>query len=98
VGTCGAGRWDAEAGVAEVAYELTPAVQGRGLATAAVRAFVSEARAAGLQRVEAHTWVGNAASARVLERCGFEREAHLPAFRDCRGERRDFWRWGCRLG
>lgn len=98
VGTCGATRWEGEAGVAEVAYELAPEVWGRGLAAAAVRAFLAEAAAAGLHTVEAHTWVGNAPSARVLERCGFARVAHLPAFRAARGEWRDFWRWSVGVG
>lgn len=93
VGTLGATRWNAPPGVAEVAYELAPAVWGRGLATAAVAAFLDAARAAGLTRVEAHSWVENTASAAVLRRAGFVIEATLPAFRDCRGELRDFWRW-----
>lgn len=93
VGTCGAARWDLDGGVAEVAYELTPGVWGRGLATAAVAAFLAEARVAGFGRVEAHTWVDNLPSQRVLARCGFARDARLPAFRDCRGDLRDFWRY-----
>lgn len=93
VGTLGATRWEVDAGVAEVAYELAPAVWGRGLATLAVCAFLDAAARAGLRRVEAHTWTGNAPSAAVLRRTGFVAEALLPAFRDCRGELRDFWRW-----
>jgi [ribosomal protein S5]-alanine N-acetyltransferase len=93
VGTCGAVRWNEPVGVAEVAYELAPEAWGRGVATAAVTAFVEEARRCRIARVEAHTWVENAPSEHVLERCGFVREARFPKFRDCRGEQRDYWRW-----
>ncbi len=100
VGTCGAARVEAAgvevAGEAEVAYELHPADWGRGLATAAVRAYVEECATAGIPRLVAHTWVGNEPSRRVLERCGFTPEELLPAFRSCRGELRDFVRWGRR--
>lgn len=91
VGTCGAARVE---GDPEVAYELDPAVWGRGLAGAAVRAYLEACAAAGIPRMVAHAWVGNEASQRVLERCGFSREELLPAFRSCRGELRDFVRWG----
>ena len=98
VGTCGASRAEAAggegAGEAEVAYELDPRVWGRGLAGAAVRAYLEECAAAGIPRLVAHTWVRNEPSQRVLERCGFSREELLPAFRSCRGELRDFVRWG----
>lgn len=93
VGTCGAVRWDTEVRVAEVAYELSPVVWGRGLATASVNAFLAEASEAGLHRVVAHTWDGNAPSHRVLSRCGFKPELSLPGFRACRGEWRDFTGW-----
>lgn len=93
VGSCGATRWSRELAVAEVAYELAPAWWGRGVASAAVAAFLGVAASHGITRVEAHTWEGNAASARVLQRAGFVQEARLPAFRSCRGELRDFCRW-----
>jgi len=91
VGTCGATRWGNHE--AEVAYELSPTVWGGGVATAAVRAFIDEATGAGLRRVVAHTWVDNHPSAAVLQRCGLRPVQRLPAFRSCRGELRDFWRW-----
>ncbi len=93
VGTCGAIRWGEPPGVAEVAYELAPKYWGRGLATGAVAAFLEAAELAGIARVEAHTWVENERSERVLERSGFARDARLLAFRACRGELRDYWRW-----
>jgi RimJ/RimL family protein N-acetyltransferase len=48
--------------------------RGPGVATRAVGALVENSHARGANRLEAHVRVGNAASERVLERAGFERE------------------------
>jgi ribosomal-protein-alanine N-acetyltransferase len=66
-------------GVVELGYEIAESRQGRGLATAATRAMVSEAFAD--QRVTAviaHTLPERNASNRVLEKAGFrfDGEAH----------------------
>ena len=58
----------------EIGYWLFKDARGRGLATRSVRAAVDHAFANGIYRVEAHVRLGNAASERVLERLGFERE------------------------
>jgi ribosomal-protein-alanine N-acetyltransferase len=59
-------------GTVEVGYEIAPARQGRGLATAALRALVAEAFAdARVERVIAHTLPERNASNRVLEKVGF---------------------------
>jgi len=60
--------------VVEVGYWLFVQARGRGVATRSVGAAVAHAFANGIYRVEAHVRVGNAASERVLERAGFERE------------------------
>jgi RimJ/RimL family protein N-acetyltransferase len=70
--------------VVEVGYWLFVDTRGRGIATRAVGAMVDHALASGICRVEAHVRVGNAASERVLERLGFERE----------GVKRRFLRYG----
>jgi RimJ/RimL family protein N-acetyltransferase len=44
-----------------------------------------------IRRIEAVVWVENAASVRVLEKCGFEREGCLRGYRLCRGVPRDFY-------
>jgi ribosomal-protein-alanine N-acetyltransferase len=65
-------------GAVEVGYEIAPVRQGRGLATAALRAMVAEAFADDrVERVIAHTLPEPNASNRVLEKVGFrfEREA-----------------------
>lgn len=75
------------AGVAEFGYWLGREYWGRGLATEAallLAAFAFARRK--LRRLEAHVFAPNIASARVLEKCGFVREAVLrEAFVDREG-------------
>ncbi|HEX5910170.1 MAG TPA: GNAT family N-acetyltransferase, partial [Thermoleophilaceae bacterium] len=59
-------------GVVELGYEIAEARQGRGLATAAVRAMLAQAFGAPeVQEVIAHTLAERNASNRVLEKAGF---------------------------
>jgi RimJ/RimL family protein N-acetyltransferase len=59
-------------GAVEVGYSILPGFQGRGFATEFVRALVARAfSTAGVARVIAHTFPGNAGSVKVLERSGF---------------------------
>lgn len=60
-------------GAAEIGYAVAPNRQGRGIATAAVRIFIEQARAAGLEMVVAHTLPHESPSTSVLKRCGFSR-------------------------
>lgn len=64
---------------AEVGYWIGRAWWGRGFATEAVRRIAEYAFDTFdfLTRLEAHVFVSNPASARVLEKAGFEREARL---------------------
>jgi RimJ/RimL family protein N-acetyltransferase len=63
---------------AEVGYVFHPDAQGQGFATEAARAIVDLAfRALGVHRVFGQIDARNTASARVLERLGVRREAHL---------------------
>lgn len=95
VGTCGYTRIDAGQAAAELAYDLAPAFWGRGVMRSAVDAAVDWAFTdGGLQRVEALVMVTNSRSIRLLERCGFARERHLPGHRIARGTPRDFWCYG----
>jgi ribosomal-protein-alanine N-acetyltransferase len=65
-------------GAVEIGYEIAASRQGRGLATAAVRAMLAEAFAgAGVQRVLAHTLPERNASNYVLEKCGFRFEGDV---------------------
>ena len=77
-GTCGFVRLEEAHARGEIGYTIGREHQGRGLATecaAAVMRFGFEEL--GLHRVEAQVVVGNAASARVLEKIGMRREAVL---------------------
>jgi RimJ/RimL family protein N-acetyltransferase len=63
---------------AELGYWLAAATWGHGIATEAVRALVDFGfRELALARIFAHVLDGNAASMRVLEKLGLEREGLL---------------------
>lgn len=63
---------------AEIGYWLAPAYWNRGIATDAVVAMVEYAMGAfDLARIEACVFEGNPASARVLEKAGFQFEGRL---------------------
>ena len=66
---------DVNTGTAEIGYWLGEAVWGRGIATAATRAVTRYALLTlGYRRLFATTFAGNAASRRVLEKCGYRLE------------------------
>ena len=60
-------------GMVEIGYAVAPVWRGQGVATRAVTALLGELAAQGVWRVQAETAVGNPASGRVLDRCGFRR-------------------------
>jgi RimJ/RimL family protein N-acetyltransferase len=63
---------------AELGYWVSRAYWGEGIASAAVRALVPHAlRELKLYRLQARVFADNPASMKVLERCGFVREAIL---------------------
>lgn len=77
---------------AEIAYDIAPAHWRQGLATQACAALTGWAlQTLGFARIQATVLDSNAASAAVLERCGFHREGLLRAYRVVRGEPRHFW-------
>jgi ribosomal-protein-alanine N-acetyltransferase len=85
-------RFDKKWKFGVVGYELHPAFWGRGLMTEALRVVVRRGHQEfRLNRIEAWTLPGNAASDRVLEKAGFQYEGTLrqrgwfkDAFHDCR--------------
>ena len=83
-------------GAWEVGYHIAEKHTGQGYATEAVRAFLpSMAKAAGISEVYGVCLSANAASKRVLAKCGFE-----PVFEgvgDYQGEKRDVFRSVLRL-
>jgi RimJ/RimL family protein N-acetyltransferase len=70
VGSCGLGR--RTSGAVELGYWISRAHWGRGIATEAGRALVDIARTLGLACLEGSHFTDNPASARVLEKLGFE--------------------------
>jgi ribosomal-protein-alanine N-acetyltransferase len=58
-------------GAAQIGYRVGADHAGRGIATRAVAFLLDEARARGLGSVDALVLDSNAASARVLAKCGF---------------------------
>jgi RimJ/RimL family protein N-acetyltransferase len=74
-------------GQAEVGYVLNPAHYGHGYATEAVGGLLRLAfEDLGLHRVAARCDARNTASARVMERAGLRREAHLVQNEFVKGE------------
>lgn len=69
-GACGLGR--RPSGSVEMGYWISRPLWGRGYATEACRALVEIARALGLQSLEGSHFIDNPASARVLDKLGFE--------------------------
>jgi RimJ/RimL family protein N-acetyltransferase len=72
-----------DAGHAEVTYWIDRAFWGRGIASEALRLFLSEVSERPLY---ARAATDNAGSRRVLERNGFELVRHERGFADARGE------------
>ena len=70
VGACGLGR--RPSGAVEMGYWIARRAWGQGFATEACTALVDIARALGLSSLEGSHFIDNPASARVLEKLGFE--------------------------
>ncbi len=63
---------------AQIGYWLGKPFWGRGIMTTVVRRVCAYAQEEfGLVRITAHVFIGNPASARVLEKCGFVQEGIL---------------------
>jgi ribosomal-protein-alanine N-acetyltransferase len=63
---------------AEIGYWLAKPYWNRGIGTAVVRRACQYAfEEFGLVKITAHVFAANPASARVLEKCGFEQEGYL---------------------
>jgi RimJ/RimL family protein N-acetyltransferase len=70
VGACGLGRRPSSS--VEMGYWIGRPYWGRGFATEACQALIEIARALGLTTLEGSHFIDNPASARVLEKLGFE--------------------------
>lgn len=66
---------------AEIGYWLAKPFWGQGIMTAVVRVICRHAfENLGLAKITAHVFSFNDASARVLEKCGFEQEGYLKTY------------------
>jgi [ribosomal protein S5]-alanine N-acetyltransferase len=79
IGACGLDdRGEGQTHRAEIGYWLAKPYWGRGIASAVVRRVCAYAfEELGLVKITAHVFATNPASARVLEKCGFEPEGYL---------------------
>lgn len=76
IGTCGFHNWNKKTGVVEIGYDMKKAYWGRGLMTEALEVILSFAKEnMHIKTVNAHVFVGNASSIRLVEKLGFERKA-----------------------
>jgi len=81
--------------VADIGYTLAPAFHGRGFGTEAVAELCRYAiDDRGFERIEAGVFVGNTASSRVLEKCGFKLEGTRRRVNCKRGVWLDNWMYG----
>lgn len=97
VGTIGFFDW--RDGQAEIAYDLAPPWWGKGIASEACAALCRWAgEQGGLQLIKANVLTDNRASARVLEKCGFEWQGTVRQGRHPDGIVRDYrvYRWSNR--
>ncbi len=78
IGTAGYNTWHRWNNSATIGYDLMQCCWGQGLMTEALGAILRFGFAQmGLNRIQAHVMVDNAASARVLTKLGFEQEGVL---------------------
>jgi RimJ/RimL family protein N-acetyltransferase len=79
IGGCGFDDFQAgQSHRAEVGYWLAKPFWGRGIMTAVVKRLCRHAfEEFGLAKITAHVFPNNPASARVLEKCGFQQEGFL---------------------
>jgi ribosomal-protein-alanine N-acetyltransferase len=92
IGTAGFHSVSPEHQTLELAYDLAPSHWGKGIASSACSSLVAWAHGpAAMARVQATVLETNARSAAVLERCGFQREGLLHAYRRVRGRYGNFY-------
>lgn len=91
-------RFDGVGG-AEVGFGLAPWARGKGAMSRALRLALAWAfELPDIQVVHWRAQVGNIASRRVAERCGFRMEGTVRGLLEQRGERRDAWIGSLRRG
>jgi [ribosomal protein S5]-alanine N-acetyltransferase len=77
---------------AELAFDLSPSIWGKGIAKAMCQSATTWAfTSCGLVRVQATVLETNQRSIHTLEKSGFQREGYLRSFRQVRGRSGNFW-------
>jgi ribosomal-protein-alanine N-acetyltransferase len=90
IGTCGYHAWAKAHFRAEIGYELARDYWGQGIMAEAIKALLAFGfEQMALNRVEAMVLEGNRASARFLEKLGFQQEAVLRDYEFVQGRFRD---------
>ena len=95
IGTVGYNFWHTQHHFAEIGYSLRRSLWGRGIVTEAMTSALHFGfTAMALHRIEAYINAENAASARVLEKCGFRREGVWREKYYCNGRYHTEWLYG----
>lgn len=90
---------DTDSASAEIGYRIAEHAAGKGLATRAVKHLMELARSQWhLARLKADVTANNAASSRVLEKCGFVQGQHHPRLAFVNGDWIEGYQFGCVLG
>ncbi|HEY8025090.1 MAG TPA: GNAT family protein [Burkholderiaceae bacterium] len=95
------GFLDVDNGQAEIAYDLVPELWNKGIAGGAVACLCQWGiEVLALRNVKACTRVGNRASSRVLEKCGFRLEGTIRQVRYANGKPDNYrvYRWVAAAG
>jgi [ribosomal protein S5]-alanine N-acetyltransferase len=90
IGTCGYHAWVNSQFRAEMGYELAREYWGQGIMREAIQELLTFGfTQMALNRVDAHVLPGNRASARFLEKLGFEQESFLREYESVHGKFQD---------
>ncbi len=94
LGSVGVERSCDDPEIGEIGYWVSAEARGQGVATRAVQLLTEWAwQAMQFARIEITTHEDNLASIRLAEKCGFEREGVLRAYREHHGKRVDLVMW-----
>lgn len=92
IGVCNLFNWNFHSSRAEIGYHLARKYWNKGIMTVALKAITRYAfETLDFNRIEAFVMAGNFASARVLEKVGFQKEGTLREYIFTKGEYHDYW-------
>ncbi|NLJ64266.1 MAG: GNAT family N-acetyltransferase [Christensenellaceae bacterium] len=95
IGTIGITKYSKQDFSAEIGYSLSPDYWGRGFGTEALKSIICYSfNTLKLKRLVAICDTRNIASIKLLEKCGFKREEHIPKGMLLKGEYVDLYQYG----